>query len=441
MFNTALKRKLQDTVAELHKQQGVLQAIDRSMAVIEFSPDGVVRSVNANFEQAMGYRANEVVGQHHRLFCPADYVSSAEYANFWSRLKQGHFVSDRFKRVTKNGDIVWLEASYNPVRDETGQVVAVVKFALDVTKSVQTELEARNTMKAVSRSMAVIEFSIDGIVLRANSNFLNTVGYGEQEIIGQHHRIFCVPEFVNSPAYAELWQRLNQGIFIAGKFERRDKQGRPIWLEASYNPIVNDEGEVYKVIKFALDITEEEEAAQRDLGLVKEAHRLSAASDAASSDGLAVIKDTIGEMSLIADSAERSVKIIEDLDAKTLRITSIVNTIHEIADQTNLLALNAAIEAARAGEQGRGFAVVADEVRKLAERTNASTKEVAGMIDDIRNGTSSASESIHEMQIKARMGEEHAGVASTSIDQIRSSTAQLSEVVSHFSAVQAQKTP
>ena len=159
-----------------------------------------------------------------------------------------------------------------------------------MTKSVQTELEARNTMKAVSRSMAVIEFSIDGIVLRANSNFLNTVGYGEQEIIGQHHRIFCAPEFVNSPAYAELWQRLNQGIFIAGKFERRDKQGRPIWLEASYNPIVNDEGEVYKVIKFALDITEEEEAAQRDLGLVKEAHRLSAASDAASSDGLAVIR-------------------------------------------------------------------------------------------------------------------------------------------------------
>ncbi|WP_114153864.1 methyl-accepting chemotaxis protein [Chromobacterium haemolyticum] len=123
-----------------------------------------------------------------------------------------------------------------------------------------------------------------------------------------------------------------------------------------------------------------------------------------------------------------------------MRITSIVNTIHEIADQTNLLALNAAIEAARAGEQGRGFAVVADEVRKLAERTNASTKEVAGMIDDIRNGTSSASESIHEMQVKARMGEEHAGVASTSIDQIRSSTAQLSEVVSHFSAVQGQKT-
>ncbi|RBH41165.1 chemotaxis protein, partial [Pseudomonas sp. MWU13-2860] len=109
MFNTALKRKLQDTVAELHKQQGVLQAIDRSRAVIEFSPDGVVRAVNANCEQAMGYRANEVVGQHHRLFCPADYVSSAEYANFWSRLKQGHFVSDRFKRVTKNGDIVWLE--------------------------------------------------------------------------------------------------------------------------------------------------------------------------------------------------------------------------------------------------------------------------------------------------------------------------------------------
>ncbi|WP_233492820.1 methyl-accepting chemotaxis protein [Chromobacterium sp. ATCC 53434] len=194
---------------------------------------------------------------------------------------------------------------------------------------------------------------------------------------------------------------------------------------------------MFKVIKFAADITDQETARQQDLRLVQEAHRLSAASDSASNDGQQVIRDTIQAMSVIADSAGQSARLIEDLEQKTSRITTIVNTIHEIADQTNLLALNAAIEAARAGEQGRGFAVVADEVRKLAERTSSSTKEVTEMIDDIKNGTGNATESIHEMLVKAQKGEEHASEASHSIEQIRSSTSQLADVVNHFSAVQS----
>ncbi|WP_047250114.1 methyl-accepting chemotaxis protein [Chromobacterium subtsugae] len=440
MFNQKLKSDLSHALSQLESQKSVLDALDRSTAIIEFSPDGIILAANANFEQTMGYAAAEIIGKHHRMFCPPQLAASQEYQAFWQMLREGRFVKDQFRRIAKDGRTVWLEASYNPIRDHHNQVVKVVKFALDITHEVKAAHEANHIMKAVDRSMAVIEFTPDGAVLAANANFLAATGYSAEEIVGKHHRLFCPADFVNSPAYEELWRKLNQGVFVTGRFERRHKSGRPVWLEASYNPIFDDDGAVCKVIKFATDISDQETARQEDLRLVQEAHRLSAASDNASNDGQQVIRDTIRAMSVIADSAGKSARLIEDLEQKTGRINTIVNTIHEIADQTNLLALNAAIEAARAGEQGRGFAVVADEVRKLAERTSASTKEVTEMIDDIKTGTGSATDSIHEMLVKAQLGEEHASVASTSIDEIRASTSQLADVVNHFSAVQANST-
>ncbi|MBX9268638.1 methyl-accepting chemotaxis protein [Chromobacterium violaceum] len=441
MFDQKLKSALNDALAQLENQKNVLDALNQSTAIIEFSPDGIILSANANFEQTMGYSAEEIIGQHHSMFCLPQFTVSQEYKAFWHVLRTGGIIKDQFRRIAKDGRTVWLEASYNPVHDKQGQVVKVMVFALDVTQEVKLAHEARNIMKAVERSMAVIEFTPEGVILTANANFLGATGYTAEEIIGKHHRIFCPADFVHSPAYEHLWQQLKQGVFVSGRFERLHKSGRPIWLEASYNPIFDDDGVVFKVIKFATDITDQETARQQDLRLVQEAHRLSAASDNASSNGQQVIRDTIQAMSVIADSAGQSARLIEDLEQKTSRITTIVNTIHEIADQTNLLALNAAIEAARAGEQGRGFAVVADEVRKLAERTSTSTKEVTEMIDDIKNGTGSATESIHEMLVKAQKGEEHASEASSSIEQIRNSTSRLADVVNHFSAVQAGANP
>ncbi|OQS23820.1 methyl-accepting chemotaxis protein [Chromobacterium violaceum] len=441
MFDQKLKSALNDALAQLENQKNVLDALNQSTAIIEFSPDGIILSANANFEQTMGYSAEEIIGQHHRMFCLPQFTASQEYKAFWHVLRTGGIIKDQFRRIAKDGRTVWLEASYNPVHDKQGQVVKVMVFALDVTQEVKLAHEARNIMKAVERSMAVIEFTPEGVILTANANFLGATGYTAEEIIGKHHRIFCPADFVHSPAYEHLWQQLKQDVFVSGRFERLHKSGRPIWLEASYNPIFDDDGVVFKVIKFATDITDQETARQQDLRLVQEAHRLSAASDNASSNGQQVIRDTIQAMSVIADSAGQSARLIEDLEQKTSRITTIVNTIHEIADQTNLLALNAAIEAARAGEQGRGFAVVADEVRKLAERTSTSTKEVTEMIDDIKNGTGSATESIHEMLVKAQKGEEHASEASSSIEQIRNSTSRLADVVNHFSAVQAGANP
>ncbi|WP_305883455.1 PAS domain-containing methyl-accepting chemotaxis protein [Chromobacterium sp. IIBBL 290-4] len=435
MFNKHLKQKLSQLENEALESRSVLDALDRSMAVIAFSPDGVILSANRNFELTTGYAQTELIGKHHRIFCPKEYAASPEYQAFWQKLRAGEFVRDRFRRVAKDGRTIWLEASYNPIRDASGRVSKIIKFAQDVSESVQASVEAASAMRAIGQSMAIIEFANDGAVLTANSNFLQTMGYRLEEIKGQHHRMFCPPEFTHSPAYVEFWRKLNQGIFTTGIFERRHKNGKAIWPEASYSPIQDDEGKVVKVIKFALDITDQEEGHQRDLELVREAHQLSAASDRASSDSQQIIRDTIQAMSVIAHSASQSATIIEDLDQKASRITSIINTIHEIADQTNLLALNAAIEAARAGELGRGFAVVADEVRKLAERTNASTKEVTEMVEDIKNGTGTATGSIQEMLVKAQSGEEHADKVSRSIEEIRSGTTQLAAVINNFSVM------
>ncbi|RXZ43809.1 methyl-accepting chemotaxis protein [Crenobacter cavernae] len=439
MFNQKLKRQLSEQQELVAMQQAVLAAINRSMATIEFKPDGTIIDANENFLATVGYQRADIVGQHHRIFCEERYARSPEYAEFWQRLNRGEFISGEFKRVGRDGRPIWLEASYNPVFDRDGRLLKVVKFAQDITRHTCEAHEQENKIKAIGRSMAVIEFSPDGTILTANDNFLATVGYSLADIQGQHHRLFCDEAYTKSPEYAAFWQRLNRGEYMAGQFQRRGRGGAVLWLEASYNPIFDADGVVYKVIKFATDVTESVLNVNRDIEHATEAYQLSESTEALSRQGASVIETAAAEMRRIADSARVSTQLIEALGAQSSKITSIVNTIHDIADQTNLLALNAAIEAARAGEQGRGFAVVADEVRKLAERTTRSTAEIAGMVEAIREGTHTAIVSMSAMLKQAEQGVEHANDAGGAIDKIRESTQKVVEVINTFSSVASQK--
>jgi methyl-accepting chemotaxis protein len=437
VFNQKLKSLLAEQLRTILDQKAVLDAIDRSMAVIEFTTDGEILHANQNFLATMGYGQQELAGQHHRLFCEAQYSESPEYRRLWERLGNGEFVAGRFKRIRRDGQPVYLEASYNPIRNEVGAVVKVVKFAHDVTAAVLASNESGRQMASIDRSMAIIEFQPDGTILHANPNFLSAVGYRLEDIVGRHHRIFCHEDYVASPEYENFWQRLNRGEFISGLFERRGRDGRTLWLEASYNPIFNEEGQMYKVIKFASDVTQREENIRRDVELVKETHALSEKQGEISAQGQVVIGRTVEEMRMIAESAKDSSRHIRELETQSSQINAIVKTIQEIADQTNLLALNAAIEAARAGELGRGFAVVADEVRKLAERTNHSTLEIATMIDNITTGTSTTIASIAAMLERAEKGVAQANEAGQAIRKIQESTHQVAQVVNRFSAVDA----
>jgi len=233
-----------------------LAALDRAQAIIEFDLHGHVLDANANFLAVFGCRLDDIRGKHHRLFVFPDEAASPEYAAFWSTLARGDTLAGQFRRRAPDGREVWLQASYNPVFDAAGRPVRVVKFASDITERKRAEIDSAGQLAAIDRSMAVIEFALDGTILRANANFLTTLGYSAGDVVGQHHRMFVDPAERESAAYREFWAELAAGRFRAGQFRRRARDGRDVWIEASYNPILDETGKPYKVVKFATDVTE-----------------------------------------------------------------------------------------------------------------------------------------------------------------------------------------
>ncbi|WP_248797300.1 methyl-accepting chemotaxis protein [Pseudomonas sp. MWU13-2105] len=431
LFN-ANKKVISALQQSLTEQANQLSAIERSMIVIEFDLNGTVLRANENFLKATGYRQEQVVGQPHRMFCTPAYARSSEYSQLWTRLKSGQFEAGTFERVAADGRIVWLEASYNPIKDSNGSVCKVVKYALDITARVQQESEANGKLQAIDRAMAMIEFNPDGSVIAANQNFLSLMGYTLAEIQGKHHKIFCKPATTNSSEYQDFWRRLNQGEFFSGQFERVAKRGQIVWLEASYNPVYDASGRLCKVVKFASDVTSRVEKHEQDAKSANEAYHISVETRKVAEHGTGVIQQAAAEMREIASNIEGSSALIAKLGERSEQITAIVNTIRGIADQTNLLALNAAIEAARAGEQGRGFAVVADEVRLLAARTSGSTAEISGMIGMIQNETLQAIDSMNGTRDRAAKGVDLADQAGTVILQIREGASNAVQAVSMF---------
>ena len=347
MFFNRHKSALDNLQQIITEQNGLLDAINRSMAVVEFDLDGVVTRANENFFKTMGYRAEQVIGQPHRMFCTAAFGRSAQYNELWSRLKNGQFQSGTFERVDSQGRPVWLEASYNPIKDAAGGVVKVVKYAMDVTAKVQQESEANAKLDAIDRAMAVIEFNLDGSIITANQNFLTRMGYTLAELKGNHHRLFCTAELVNSSAYQDFWRRLNQGELFQGQFERVDKRGQTVWLEANYNPVYDASGRLCKVVKFASDVTARVEQHEQDARSASAAYHISVETRKVAEQGTQVIQQAASEMREIAEDIAASSTLIAHLGERSEQITAIVNTIRAIADQTSLLALNAAIEAAR----------------------------------------------------------------------------------------------
>lgn len=250
------------------RTSALLAALEQVQAVIEFDLDGRVQRANSLFLDLMGYSASEVQGQHHRMFCPPEVTASASYQTLWEHLRAGQVREEVFLRVTKAGQPVWLQASYNPVRDAGGRTVGVVKLATDITAQRAQQADFEGKMAAIDRVQAVIELDLQGQVLNANPNFLSTFGYGRDEVLGRHHRMFCQPEFASSSEYASFWERLGRGEFIAGRFRRLSKAGQEIWLQASYNPILDAAGKPYKVVKFAFDITQDMHSAAETRGKI-----------------------------------------------------------------------------------------------------------------------------------------------------------------------------
>jgi methyl-accepting chemotaxis protein len=250
-----MAKKVQKAAMASGDLLAVYQALDRVQAIIEFELDGTVATANENFLQIFGYELDEVVGKHHRIFCDPEYVETPEYAAFWQKLGRGEYEAGEFKRLAKGGREIWLQSSYNPVFDKDGEPIRVVKFATDVTAAKLQTSEFQGKVRAIDRAQAVIEFELDGTVITANEHFLDIFGYSLDEIVGKHHRIFCDPGYVETPEYAAFWQKLGRGEYDSGEFKRLAKGGKEVWLQASYNPILDIDGRPRKVVKFATDVT------------------------------------------------------------------------------------------------------------------------------------------------------------------------------------------
>lgn len=288
-------------------------------------------------------------------------------------------------------------------------------------------------VKAIERSMAIIEFAPDGTIIRANQNFLSAMGYRAEEVEGKHHRIFCEQGKNSGPEYEAFWERLRDGRFFSGQFCRVNKRGEHVWLEASYNPVLDPEGNVSRIVKTASDVTAQVMRYRAEQESTVMASAAAEETEKISSEGEAIILKTVGKIQSIADAVNKAAAQVASFGQRTAEISSITNTIKEIADQTNLLALNAAIEAARAGETGRGFAVVADEVRKLAERTANSTAEISRMVSAIEIENLSVTENMNASLRQVAEGVGLANSAGDAIKLIREDARQVVEVIKRIS--------
>jgi len=237
--------------------QAKIDAIGRSQAMIEFSMDGMIITANQNFLDVLGYGLDQIQGKHHSMFVPADQRDGADYQAFWAALRRGEFQAAEFKRIANGGREIWIEASYNPVLGSDGKPAKVVKVATDITAKKLRSMADVSKLAAVNRAQAVIEFKLDGTVVSANENFCNALGYSLAEIEGRHHSLFVTPADRDSPAYREFWDKLNRGEHHAGEFKRIGKGGREVWILASYNPLIDDTGKPFGVVKFATDVTAE----------------------------------------------------------------------------------------------------------------------------------------------------------------------------------------
>lgn len=397
------------------------KAIDNLMAIIEFSTDGIVVKANDNFLKTMGYQLDEIVGKHHRIFVPEDVLNSAEYGVFWQKLASGEALQAGFPRVSKQGEVIWLRASYNPIFDRQGRVARVIKFATDITDTVRAEMENDAKLKAIDEVMAIIEFDTKGNILAANDNFCKAMGYSSAELHGMHHRTFVTKEFASSPEYQQFWTDLGNGIHKIDTFQRIKKSGDTIWLDASYNPIFDVKGNVVKVIKYANDITEQEN------NRIELSHAVKAFAEVMNAQAE-------GDLTQKAKGFEHNaeLKVLQDAINQTeARLKEVVEVTMEAAETVNTAA----------NEVNQGSQDLSQRVQQQAaalEQTSATMNEMNSQVQSTSANAHHASDVAKEVQANTNRGMEIMQKTISAMNSIQESSSKIEEIVSLIDSIAFQ---
>jgi methyl-accepting chemotaxis protein len=433
MFNKRLKYKIASLEAEVQDLRSAQEKLANEMLTITVDREMKIIEVSERFSSFLGHDRSSLLGQPLGHFTPPYVRDLPCYKNFIKAMNGGTTTSDDYRFFRSDEALVWMRAAWRPSKDANGLVTSMTCYGFDVTESVDRHKEDNALIQALLRSTAAIEFDMFGNVITANDHFLRAVGYSLSEIQGKHHRIFCDPAYVASQEYESFWNTLRSGLFVADRFKRIDSHGNEIWLEATYNPVLDTQNRLYKVVKFATPVTDQVRREQEVNDAANTAFDISQRTDDTAKRGAAVVQETVATMNLIVDQVTSASNGIEALGKQSLLISSIVQTIGGIARQTNLLALNAAIEAARAGEQGRGFAVVADEVRQLAARTSSATEEIVTVVQENQSLVNNAVSGMGTSRSQAELGLNLAQQAGSVILEIQAGAREVVGAVERFS--------
>lgn len=391
----------------------ILKALNSVQAIIHFEPDGTIIKANQNFCDAIGYEESEIVGKHHRMFVQKGFRESAEYARFWPDLASGQALSGLFPRIHKNGKNIYIRASYSPITDETGKVVQIVKFAAVATKDRIEKADYLSQLNAVSKAQAVIEFELDGTIRWANDNFLGAMGYSQDEIKGKHHRMFIEPEYAASAEYGEFWRRLKDGEMFSGEYKRVGKGGTEVWIQASYNPILDPEGTPYKVIKYAQDITDRKVAME---------HITASLSNLAK-----------GDLSgRLPDSVRGDFKVIREAYNETMeRLDHLVRGILEASVSIT--------------EEAESIAGVASDLSKRCEQQAATVEQTSAAMEQMSTTVKSNAKNAEDSAEAAKNATQHAGnggnvvkEAISAMDKIEGGATEIRKIISVIDSIAFQ---
>ncbi|MEX3977490.1 methyl-accepting chemotaxis protein [Paraburkholderia sp. EG287A] len=422
-----MEQSTPDRQLELRELSAVNAALNRVQAVIEFDLQGTILHANENFLATLGYTLEEVRGKHHRIFCDPDYVRTEAYRQFWERLGRGEFDRGEYRRLGRGGREIWINASYNPVIDESSRPYKVIKFATDITAAKQQHAEFEGRLRAIDKAQAVIEFDTGGIVLHANQNFLDTLGYRLEEILGKHHRLFCEEAYAASPDYREFWAKLNRGEFDAGRYKRIARGGRVVWIQATYNPIFDVNGRLYKVIKFANDVTaqvELEESVQRR-----------AQDDQRKVEKLLAVVSRAAAGDLTGDVEVHGDEPIDQLASGIKGMMSdLASVIGKVVESAGTFKDSSQDIAARADTVASGAQLLGATVEEM----NASIEELTASINSIADNSRGADQLAKDTQQEAERGAKAVTRSIEAMELINRSSEDIGEIIKVIGEIASQ---